>query len=224
MKIYIISDDFKNSISASNIIGSTGNGSVISETKSEDVRELLGDLKANIDSGFDLMLLMCHGAKDVAISANKLAGVRAVVCKDQEDAIEAVGYTRANVILIDTGRVPRNGLESIIEGLLTQQEEPAPASAPSPVPSRRRQAEEAPVHEAHPQPVYEPKGPGMFSTLKDKLGSVTQRNQQQKPIQQSKAKPAAAKGSVKDDARDFVKSTKQKGLVKTLKETFGVED
>ena len=172
------------------------------------------------------MLLMCHGAKDVAISANKLAGVRAVVCKDQEDAVEAVGYTRANVILIDTGRVPRNNLESIIEGLLSQKEEPVPA--PIAASARRRQIEEAPARESRQQqqqqqPVYEPKGPGMFSGLKDKLGAMTQH--QQKPIQ-AKAKPAtqSSKGSIKDGAGDFVKSAKQKGLMKTLKETFGVEE
>ncbi len=211
MRIYIISDDFRNSVAASNIIGATGHGSIISETKSEDVRDLLSDLKNNIDSGFDLILLMCHSAKDVAISANKLSGVRAVVCKDQEDAMESMSSTRANVVIVDTSKAGRRELESIVQGLVSEEE---PSAAQAPVKARQTQPRQQ--QQQAPQQMPVAKGPGLFSGVKGKLASAEQK--------MSRGARAAEKSTVASDLKDTVDSVRKKGVLKALKESFGLDE
>lgn len=145
MKVYVISDSPEYAIAATNSINRAGHVAIMSETSSEDIRDLLSDLKVNSASGFDMILMATRSAKDVAISANKITGINAIACKDPDDAQEAMEDTRANVILVDSMKVPRKTLSDIIEAMLSGAEKESKTTAPMP-----RQASPAPAQKAPP--------------------------------------------------------------------------
>lgn len=209
MKVYVISDNSEFAISAANQINGSGSIAIVSETNSEDIRDVLGDIKANTSSSFDMMLVLCHGAKDVAISANKIGGAMAVACKDQEDAIEAISSTRANVILVDSTRTTRKTLAEIVDGLLSAEQ-----SAPE-TQAKTQQEREIVKEQSRPVIAAAPKqGPSVFSGLK-KITSIAKSQQGQG---QQKGKPLELPG------RNAIKSMKKKGIANSLKDAFGLED
>jgi ribose 5-phosphate isomerase RpiB len=211
----VISDNQDYAVAALNYINSNGHTAIISETISEDAKSQLNDLRANIGSGFDIIIMLCANAKDLAISANKIGNSMAVVCKDQDDALEAIGETRANVIIIDTSKLDRRTLSSILSGLLSEVK--AEAKKETPVRERRAQPER-----------YVEEGPGItertgsfLSNIKNAAGDATSRLTRPpapKPITRAKGAPKAPQGD------GVIKSIKSKGLMKHLKETFGIID
>ena len=212
MKIYVISDSTEYGVAAVNQINSSGNLGMLSEGISGDSRTLLGDLRANLGSGYDLIMLICDNAKDLAISANKIGGAMAVVCKDQDDATDAVSETRANVVLIPTNRLDRRTLSSIVSGLLIEEK------------GERRKAASAKEREV----AQEPRGPpatekvGSFlSGIKEMAGNATGGLNRLQPSKPKAMKPAPKPQPSGDG---IVKSVKSKGLMKSIKDTFGIED
>ena len=212
MKIYVISDSAEYGVAAVNQINSSGNLGMLSEGVTGDTRMLLGDLRANLGSGYNLIVLICENAKDLAISANKVGGAMAVVCKDQEDATDTVSETRANVVLIPTNRLDRRALSSIISGLLIEEK------------VEHRKAASAKEREVIQEPraaQAQAKIGSFLSGIKEMAGNATAGLN--KP-QQSKPKFVKPAPRMQPSGDGIVKSIKLKGLVKSIKETFGIED
>ncbi|MCW6160465.1 MAG: RpiB/LacA/LacB family sugar-phosphate isomerase [Candidatus Micrarchaeales archaeon] len=182
MKIYVISDSPEYAVTATNAINKAGHTAIMSETRSDDTRVLLNDLKANATSGFDMVLFLSQNAKDVALSANKLQGINAIACKDPEDAEEAVSDTRANVILVDSMKVSRKALTDILDAMLSGGN-PAPKQ-PAPLPRQSQQAQ---------QKEWQPRQPMKMPKISLGAGKV-------------------------------IGDVKKKGLKRSLKDTFGIED
>lgn len=200
MKVYIITDNIDNGIVASNIVNKTGNTGIISESRSEDPRALLSDLKDNIGSMGELAVLICANPKAVSISANKMSGIRAATCKDAEDAAEATTDAKANVILIDSSKATKTLLSEIIKAWLasTIGEDIEPAE------------EEAPARAAPSR---------LLGGIKDAAKSAT------KAVTNTakSAKQAVHPRDADDNSDGIVKQIKQKGAAKALKEALGLE-
>ena len=199
MKAYIISDAPDYAMAVANQMNASGSIAIMSETRSEDTRDLMADLRASTGGRFDIIIVLCHSAKDAAISANKIGGVMAVACKDQEDAMEALSSTRANVILIDSSRVSRKTLSEIVDGILSAHE-----SEQAVTPAKEREQVRTPARAIVPAP--KPQGQPLLSGLKNI----------KKP--QLPSKPTEIPGS------GTLKAIKKKGLAKSLKDAFGLDD
>lgn len=227
MKVYVISDNPDYGIAAVNMVNKTGNTAIMSEMKSDDVRDLLAELRESVNSRFDMILMICHGAKDVAISANKMSNVMAVACKDVDDSMEAVTSTRANVILVDSIRLTRSNLASIIDGMLSK-EEGAPARQTSRQPQRQQQQVREPVSRPMQLPEREkPQGPGLFAGIKGAFGG---KSDDETPAPRSSSKPRSqpssgrSSGKLKAEMSETVEKVKKKGVFGTLKESLGMDE
>ena len=101
MAIYIISDDSRFAIRASNIVAAAGGTAVISEsgTKSQQIQS---ELKSAIQS-YDFVLLLSESSAKASIEANKIDGVRAYSCSNAADFEEA-REAEANVIVVSMSK------------------------------------------------------------------------------------------------------------------------
>lgn len=239
MKVYVVSDNEALAASAVNAINGQGHTAILSEAGAETDGAIMGDIKANMRSGFDLILVICANAKSVSISANKIGGAMAVVCKDQDDAVEAMSQAGANVVLLDSTRTDRKILSGIVDGLLSGQEAETkvPSRARAVTPQRAHPPTQGHARAQQAQPVHEaPAGPSKFgsflSSIKDAASSATSgisnaastiskpgpAPKAQKPVVKAAPRPQPSGGD------GIVSSLKKKGLAQTIKETFGIED
>ena len=157
----------------------------------------------------------------------------AAVCKDRDDAVEAISQARANVILIDSTKVDRRILTSIVGGLLEGQEEEVkapPRSRSAPQAQRTVQAPKATQPQRVVQAPVAPAGPsrvGSFlSSIKDAANNATSglNKQQAMPAAKSVKPVARAQPQPQANSDNFINSVKKKGLMQSLKDTFGIED
>ena len=217
MKIYVISDKPEDSVVASNYINKNGHTAILSEIVTEDSRELLADLKSNTGGSFDVIIMICENAKDIAISANKIGGAMAVVCKDQDDALEAMSSTRANVIIIDSSRMTKSSLTSILGGILAEQ------TAEERSESTKRAAHHMQQRETEP---IEPAGSGLggvFLGIKNSLG-MSGENEAPPPRAVVKRERPKAPEPEPRHGPSLMKSVKSKGFMKSLKDSLGIVD
>ncbi len=217
MKFYVISDSTEYGLAAANQINSAGHVALMSESISNDSRILLGDLRSNISSGYDIIMIICDNAKDLSISANKIGGVMAVVCKDRDDAVDAVSSTRANVVLIDSAKLDRRTLPSIINGLLAEQKAESKSEQKRQAPVARQKAPEY-VPPAPSGPGMAEKAGSFLSGIKDKASNAASGIGKQQPAVKPKNVSRAQSG---DGA---ISSIKKKGLSKSIKDAFGIID
>ena len=210
MKFYIISDSPEYSIVAANHINKSGNTAIMSENTSEDTRDILTELRDKAGSSFDMILVLCKGAKDVAISANKIGGVMAVACKDEDDAIEAAVDTRANVVVVDSYKSSRKALSDILDGLLSDEEElqkPSRAAARE----RDRDVRDEKEYAREREPVRDREPARDPAPSRMHMPSISLKGIAKKP--QVKSLPGSG----------MVRDIKKKGMMKSLKETFGLD-
>ncbi len=206
MRVYIISDNIDYGIAASNMLSGGGSSVIISELRSNDVKDLLTDLKGSAGS-YDMTVMICTNARDNAISANKLPGVRAVVCKDYEDASEAVANTRANVVVVDSTKLTKKALSDIASGLLEQQA-PAPAATPA------RARAKAPTQPA-PMPPQQMQGHGsLLSSIKQDISKGVS----------SIRKPSVPQASQGQAGSGLLSDIKKKGAKKAIQDALGLGD
>ncbi|MFI5412452.1 MAG: RpiB/LacA/LacB family sugar-phosphate isomerase [Candidatus Micrarchaeales archaeon] len=210
MKVYIISDNAGLGVAASNQINRSGHVAILSETITDDVKTLISDLRSNVES-FDMTIMLCANAKDIAISANKVGGAAAVACKDQEDAIDAVSETRANVVVLDSARLSKTALSNIIVGLLSEQKKSGSSTK-----EKERERETAPAQRVVDSPSEGGIGGGIFSGLKNAANKATS----------AMEKPAGRAKNIRPSPRgdSMIKSVKSKGLMKSLKDSLGIID
>lgn len=200
MKVYIITDNIDNGIVASNIVNRGKNTGIISETRSDDPKALLADLRDNIGSTAEMAIIICENPGGLAISANKISGVRAATCKDAEDAMDARKNAKANVIIISTQKASKTNLGEVIRTWLTSASE----------------AEDDEIIEE----VQKTKAPSNFlGGIKDAANRATKAVE--KPM---KEKPAARQRDSEPEGNGILASIKKKGFSKALKEELGLED
>lgn len=215
MKVYVISDKTGYAVTAANHINEAGSEGVISEQDNQDTRSMLEDVKAGINSNFDVVVVIWADVKKVAIAANRFSGIKAVVCKDAEDVSDAINDVEANVLMFDSDKIAKRQLDVLVTAMLSADKEPRRPSA---------------VQKATPRQVVqqdrnlEPKGSildsfksaaaSVTSKASSKAASITQKNGQEEE---------AAEPRDRDEA-SFVGSAKRKGLGNALKEAFGIED
>ena len=101
MAIYIISDDSRFAIRASNIVAAAGGTAVISESGAKS-SQLQSELKSAIQS-HDFVLLLSESSAKASIEANKMEGVRAYSCSNAADFEEA-REAEANVIVVSLSK------------------------------------------------------------------------------------------------------------------------
>jgi ribose 5-phosphate isomerase RpiB len=197
MRICIISENSPVGAAASNYLSRSGHTVLLGENEDGEAKSLLLEVKSNLRSN-DLIVVLSSNIKAFAISANKLDGVSAVACRDQEDAIDAVSSADANVAVIDS-TTDRKTLISILDGLTIEVKSTKAEKVTYTIKAKER---------AYSPPTKV--GPGIFAGIKDVAGNV----------KLGSAKPL---GAIKD-ANEAISSVKKKGLMNHLKDTFGIED
>ncbi len=213
MRIYIISDDADRAILAANVINSSGNSGIISETAEKDQKDLLADLKSNMD-GSDSAVVICSEAKNFAIQANKNSRFRAVACKDSEDAEEAAQDAGANIIVIDSQKSTRAQTVSIIHGWLGGDYKTA-----------SRQRAELPAKDMrvqYKQQKAEGKTSGGFRSLLG-LGDEEAVEQEQEQKQPQKAQQSR-KLSMPNIEMPKITLKMPKDITKSIKNALGLDD
>jgi len=115
MKIYIIADKASTCLYISNHLNSGPHKAIASELEGSDYKEQLEELKSNKDS-FDLFIVVSASPTPCVIEANKLDGVRAVVCRSGEDVSEALAAD-ANVMAFDVAKMSRQQISKSLEEL-----------------------------------------------------------------------------------------------------------
>lgn len=224
MKVYVISDSAESSVMASNQINRSGHVALLSENVAEDSKNQLADLRANINSGFDVILMICGNAKDLAISANKIGGVMAVACKDHEDIVDAISETRANVIIIDSAKVGKSSMSSLVSAIVSGQKMEQKSDSKR-VASSERETTHAPktvsVHIPKTISASQDSAPEKTGSFLSSLKNAASNASSSISKQASRVKDAA---SPSDDGEGLVASIKKKGLAKSIKDTFGIED
>ncbi len=212
MRICIISENPPAGAAASNYLSRNGHTVIIGENEDGEAKSLLSEVKSNLRSS-DLIVVLSSNAKAFAISANKMDGVSAVACRDQEDALDAISSADANVAVIDAA-TDRKTLTSILDGL-TSEAKPE---------KKAEKAVEAPrVKERVQAPAKT--GPGLFAGIKDAASSATSGLKDAAgSVKSGITKPATAVKEVGKDTGGTISSIKKKGLMNHLKDTFGIED
>ncbi|MCL5431140.1 MAG: hypothetical protein M1564_02470 [Candidatus Marsarchaeota archaeon] len=123
MAIYIISDDSRFAIRASNIVAAAGGTAVISESGARS-QQIQSELKSAIQS-YDFVLLLSESSAKASIEANKIEGVRAYSCSNAADFDEAK-EAEANVIVVSLSKFQGEHPEisGIISAMLESQSKP----------------------------------------------------------------------------------------------------
>jgi ribose 5-phosphate isomerase RpiB len=226
VKIYIIGSDVSMAVFVANIVNQSGNSGIISEMRSDDPKEQLDDLKSNMD-GAESAIVLCGNPKLFALAATKLPRIRAVACKDEEDAAEAVGDANANVIVIDDSKNTRPQIASIINGWLGGDYRPQKSAQASKTAERRQSYQ-------HQRGGTAIRGGGALGSFKSMLGmdgdaAVESESEEPEPARQSpqkQGKPMSmpAMPKVKLPKLDLSGLKKPKNILKSMKDALGIED
>ena len=115
MKIYIIADKAGTCLYISNYLNSGPHKAIASELESSDYKEQLEELESNKDA-FDLFIVISANPTSYVIEANKLDGVRAVVCRSEEDVGEAIAAD-ANLMAFEAVKMSRQQVSKSLEEL-----------------------------------------------------------------------------------------------------------
>jgi ribose 5-phosphate isomerase RpiB len=123
MAIYIISDDSRFAIRASNLVSAAGGTAVISESDASS-QQFQAELKSAIQS-YDFVLLLSENSAKASIEANKIEGVRAHSCRNAEDFEEA-REAEANVVVVPLSKFQGEnpGISEIISAMLDSSMKP----------------------------------------------------------------------------------------------------
>ena len=113
MRVYLASEGRGPGIKLANIINSSGSTCIIGDVDSDDYRALIKGIRDSADD-FDLSILVSRNPMAAAMEANRTAGLRASVCKDPEDAAEAM-EAKANLIVLDEAKLGKEGIQGILE-------------------------------------------------------------------------------------------------------------
>ena len=202
MKVYVIGDDQEHAVRLCNFINSTGGTAILSEDVPSDYGELVDDMLEDKDSDFDLIVAISKHPIEVSIEANKSGKLRAVVCRNQQEA-KMARKARTNVIVLDGSGLEEEEAGDIIEAWLGAAEQ------------RSDEEEEAPA--AKPARHADEKLKRLFSFANQKPA-----RKKRKPTERDEPEEREEEDD-KDEEDEMPPKPKGKGFIKNLKYTFGVE-
>ena len=215
MAIYIISDDSRFAIRASNIVSAAGGTAVISESDARS-HQIQTELKSAIQN-YDFVLVLSESSAKASIEANKVEGVRAYSCSSAADFDEA-REAEANVIVVSLSRFQgeHSAVSEIISAMLESQPKP-----------RRRARFQMPQLPQIQSPI-EPKEHKGYKEYKDYKEDKPKPKKDRKPVIDTILNKFEAVALPKDYKEDKPErkpdnpKEKKKGL-RGLKEKLGVE-
>ncbi|MEM0149961.1 MAG: hypothetical protein QXW10_03640 [Candidatus Micrarchaeaceae archaeon] len=191
MKVYIASENSKQGIILSNALNASSINTAQNDAAYANMDSMLNDISGNVQS-FDMCFAISRKPIDFVMSANKMASLRAVFCRNARDIIEA-RKAGANVVILDSDSISRDSIYSLIgdwmanegfqlqsvakaiSGLISVKSRPAaPVSAPS-IAQQQRQKQRKKAEEDHSESEADdgregkPKS-GIIGKLKDAFG------------------------------------------------------
>lgn len=82
--------------------------------------ELSEQIKSEIFQGYDALgILLCRSGNGMAITANKVKGIRAALCFNSEHAVKSREDDHANILVLAADYVDHNVAMQIVESFLT---------------------------------------------------------------------------------------------------------
>ncbi len=209
MHICVIGENQPACAAASNHLSRNGHTVTLGENEDVETKSLLSEIKGNLRSS-DMIVVLSSNAKAFAISANKMDGVNAVACRDHEDALDAVSSADANVAVINYN-ADRRMLISILDGLTS-------GARPE---RRSEKTADAPKFRERAQAPAQRQGPSILSGIKDAASNAASGVKDAAGgIKSGITKP----GNTMRNTNETIGSIRSKGLMKHIKETFGIED
>ncbi len=115
MRVYILSDDRKVGISIANIVNSSGSSGIMSEGDHDDYKGMVADLNESKRS-FDVAIMATRKPIAACLSANKLGGIKAAVCRDPDEAAEA-RESESNVIVVSSAEFDQDAFADMLENI-----------------------------------------------------------------------------------------------------------
>ena len=100
MEAYIIAEDLHTGVHLANFLNRNGNKAIISEESESDYRAQLKDLVSHSGDS-DLNIIITSKPAVLTIEANKLDGIRAVLCKTADD-LDSIDEAGVNTLLLDS--------------------------------------------------------------------------------------------------------------------------
>ncbi|HUC38574.1 MAG TPA: RpiB/LacA/LacB family sugar-phosphate isomerase [Candidatus Acidoferrum sp.] len=209
MRIYVAAEKKGLDVSLANMINRSGHNCIICDDESTEYKDLIKDIR-NYYSSYDLSILISASPQDACIEANRIAGIRAVVCKDAEDASSAMS-AKSNLIVIDAEKFRTGDTKGIMKSIFDSSGKP-------------RQQTLEPQMAQEPQRRQQPSTGGTLGSLKNAfgMGNAPQDKpmQKQAPVQQPKKVQPVQKQQPQQAPK---KKGKSGGFFDSLKDTFGVE-
>ncbi|MDE1762525.1 MAG: RpiB/LacA/LacB family sugar-phosphate isomerase, partial [Candidatus Micrarchaeota archaeon] len=185
MKAYLISSSSHDSDAIVNVFDAA-NVSVIAKEMQDDEEAISQVEKVAEKGGADIIIFVTDNHQGAGIELNKMDGVRAAVCND-EDEVRAARSNNANVIIINPKAANQEGVaRAIVQGggvgklfqtRIAKKSQPAPkAAAPVSAPQRPQKPKQAQKQEPQEEE-EEPEQPrrsggSIFDRIKDELGIV----------------------------------------------------
>jgi ribose 5-phosphate isomerase RpiB len=126
MKVYVLGDDRDRVVRLSNFINSTGGTAIMSEHVPADYNELVEDMLGGDNRDFDLTVAISKQPIETSIEANRSGKLRAVVCRDPQEAAMA-RKAHTNVIVLDRNGFEEEDAGDIVEAWLGASEQRATA-------------------------------------------------------------------------------------------------
>jgi ribose 5-phosphate isomerase RpiB len=227
VKVYLAAENKELGIRLANIINRGSGTCIISDMESSDYKALLKDIRNSMED-FDLSILISGSPQEASMDANRIGGVRAVVCKDLEDVSEAIS-AKANLIVLDSEKLSRIDGRAMVEifknGFGVRESQPQKTTY-TPQPQAYKQA---PVQQPQKKPQQSQAvqqdilstGSNVIGGLKGILSMGKSGGKETAAAKPSIKKPEI---KVKQSQDDRQKQQKKKGgLFGSLKDTFGVE-
>ncbi len=215
MKVYIAAEQKELGIKLANMINRSGSTCIISDEGSADYRVLLSDIKGSM-AGFNLAILVSKMPLEASIEANRMGGIRAIVCKDLEDVMGAT-KARANLIVFDASKIYKMDTRGMLKQIQDSFEAPVVESTQQ----ERRAAQQAPQQKQ--APVKAPGGGGFFGSVKNMFGADGAATDEKMPKMEPPKKKMMEKKPQKVEEEMPPKRKGKGGLFGSLKDTFGVE-
>ena len=226
MKVYLAAENKELGIRLANIINRGSGRCIISDMESDDYKALLKDIKNSMEY-FDLSILISGSPQEASMDANRINGIRAVVCKDLEDVSGAVS-AKANLIVLDAAKLSRIDGNAMVEifksGLGSKESQPQkasymPAQAYKQMPVQPPQKKPVQVQTAQQDSTSAVSN--VIGGLKGILNAGKSSNKEVASSKPIIKKPEIKTKPAQQDERQ--KEKKKGGIFGSLKDTFGVD-
>ncbi len=194
MRVYVLGDDHGPVVKVANFINSLGHTAIISEAAPTGYEDIVKDMLDNHSYDYDLTVALAKGPVELSVSINRNGKFASAVCRDAQESAMA-RKARANVLVLDSNGFDPDDAGGIVEAWLGSPEPRPQAAAQMPAPRKAGRS-------------------GMAAQLLSLTG-----------IQpgQKKHKKEPRREERQEDAEDDAPRPKGKGIINSIKYTFGLE-